>query len=397
MVEGWERRKGDVDKSEAVKRVNTRGENEMSDVIQATVEVPEVKMVSAPVVPTREDVKARGWTKAEIDSAEKRGLIAKEKKEEEKVEPKAEEKKADVVEPVKEVEAKAVEPKVADRRVSSIPEWNPTPEQEKALSSILPPGDPMRGLYFRMKNERTARQNIQAQLEKERAAREELEAKLNGSKVAQGDEFGIEDPEDKPLTVKAWKEIQLREQEEKAKRDQEINSRAAAIAEAQRSQEEYAKEIYPDFDDVVIKAKEVIKNLDAIPEPWKRAKAVKLFKELQVAAANADSLGLDDYNGAMIAYEIGQLHPSHGQKAEQNGEVLKPEPKANGGHTPEQMKRIEENTLRRASSASVAGGSGRRVVSAEDVTLADINKMDTRQRLSFREKYPDQYARLLRG
>jgi hypothetical protein len=369
----------------------------MSDVIQTTVEVPEAEVISAPAVPTREDVKAMGWTKAEIESAEKRGLIAKGKKEEEKLEPKAEEKKSEVSEPVKEPEVKAEEPKPAERRVSGIPEWNPTPEQEKTLSSILPPGDPMRGLYFRMKNERTARQNIQAQLEKERAAREELEAKLNATKGTQVDEFGIEDPEDKPLTVKAWREIQLREQEEKVRRDQEVNSRAAAIADAQRSQEEYAKEIYPDFDDVVGKAKDVIKNLDAIPEPWKRAKAVKLFKELQIAATNADSLGLDDYNGAMIAYEIGQLHPSYGQRAEQNGEFVKPEPKANGGHTPDQMKRIEENTLRRASSASVSGGSGKRVVSADDVTLADINKMDTKQRLNFREKHPDQYARLLRG
>ncbi|MBK8871867.1 MAG: hypothetical protein IPN19_12765 [Elusimicrobia bacterium] len=224
-----------------------------------------------------------------------------------------------------------------------------------------------------------------------------MEAKLNATKGNQGDEFGMEDPEDKPLTVKAWREIQLREQEEKVRRDQEVNSRAVTLNEAQRSQEDYAEGIYPDFDDVVGKAKDVIKNLDAIPEPWKRAKAVKLFRELQTAATNADSLGLDDYNGAIIAYEIGQLHPSYGQKADQNGEVLKPEPKANGGHTPDQMKRIEENTLRRASSASVSGGGGKRVVSADDVTLADINKMDTRQRLNFREKHPDQYARLLRG
>ncbi len=369
----------------------------MSDIIQTTVEVPEEKIVTTPTLPTREDVKSRGWSKAEIESAEKHGLIAKEKKEEEKPEPKVEDKKAETPGPVKDTVAKTEEPKPGDRRHSGIPEWNPTPEQEKALAGILPPGDPMRGLYFRMKNERTARQNIQAQLERERAMREELEAKLNATKAIQGDEATDEDPDDKPLTVKAWKEIQMREQEEKAKREQELNSRSASIAEAQRAQEEYAKEIYPDFDEVVGKAKDVIKNLDAIPEPWKRAKAVKLFKELQTAAANADALGLDEYNGAMIAYEIGQLHPSYGRKADNNGEVLKPEPKANGGHTPDQMKRIEENTLRRASSASVSGGGGRRVVSADDVTLADLSKMDTRQRLNFREKYPDQYAKLLRG
>jgi len=56
----------------------------MSETIQATVEIaePEVKVVNE--IPTREDVKARGWSKDEIDSAEKRGMIAKAKKEEEK-------------------------------------------------------------------------------------------------------------------------------------------------------------------------------------------------------------------------------------------------------------------------------------------------------------------------
>ncbi|TXH47467.1 MAG: hypothetical protein E6Q97_27150 [Desulfurellales bacterium] len=368
----------------------------MSDVIQTTVEVPESEVVSAPVVPTREDVKARGWTKAEIDSAEKLGIIAKQKKEEEKSEPKAEEKKAEVAEPVKESEAKAEDQKPVEKRASGIPEWNPPPELEKKLVDILPPGDPMRGMYFRMKNERTARQNLQAQLEKERAARAELEAKLNTAKETTVSE-SEDDPEDRPLTIRAIKELQLKEREENMRREQEINARAAAVYEAQKAQEEYAKEIHPDFDVVVKQAMEIIKNPDTIQEPWKRAKALKLHRELREAAANADSLGLDDYNGAMIAYEIGQLHPSYGQRAEQNGEVLKPEPKANGGHTPDQMKRIEENTLRRASSASVAGGGGRRVVSADDVTLADINKMDTRQRLNFREKHPDQYARLLRG
>jgi hypothetical protein len=381
----------------------------MSDVIQSTVEVPEAEVVKAEVVPTREDVKARGWSKEEIDSAEKRGLIAKAKKEEEKPEPKAEEKKADAAEPVKDPEAKTEDDKVSEKVVpmtngnsgtNHLRDIELTPEQETELKKAFPYANgkmhPVMAVYWRGKNERAQRQRISAELEKERAVRAELEAKLNGVKEVKAEE-GEEDPEDRPLTVRALRELQLKEREESMKRDQEINSRAAAVYEAQKAQEEYAKEIYQDFDEVVGKAKDVIKNLDAIPEPWKRAKAVKLFKELQAAAANADSLGLDDYNGAMISYEIGQLHPSYGQKAEQNGEVLKPEQKANGGHTPDQMKRIEENTLRRASSASVAGGGGRRVVSADDVTLADINKMDTRQRLNFREKHPDQYARLLRG
>lgn len=374
----------------------------MSETIQETVEIeePEVKVVNE--IPTRDDVKARGWSKAEIESAEKRGMIANPKKEEEKKtvavkaeeksEPKQEEKVAEVVK---------VEENGGKRNPSGIPAYDLTEEQQKALEGILPPGNPMRGIYFRMKNERTARQRLEAELAKERAAREALETKMTAPQVAkaEGDGEKTEDPEDRPLTIRALRELEAQNAMEAERRAQEVNARAAAVAEAQQAQEEYAREIYPDFDETVTRAKEVIKNIDAIPEPWKRAKAVKLFRDLQEAAARADSLGLDDYNGAIIAYEIGQLHPLHGKKADEqtNGNALRPEPKANGGLTPDKMKRIEENSQRRASSASVAGGNGRRLVSPDDVSLAELNRMTVGQRLSFREKHPEQYARLLRG
>jgi hypothetical protein len=374
----------------------------MSDVIQATVEIaePEVKVVNE--IPTRDDVKARGWSKAEIESAEKRGMIAKAKKEDEK-EPVAEkaEEKAEPKPEEKVVDAVKVEENAGKRNPSGIPAYDLTEEQQKALEGILPPGNPMRGIYFRMKNERTARQRLEAELAKERAAREALEAKLTAPQAAkaEGDGDQTEDPEDRPLTIRAVRELQAQDAKEAERRAQAVNARASAVAEAQQAQEEYAREMNPDFDETVTLAKEVIKNLDAIPEPWKRAKAVKLFRDLQEAAANADRLGLDDYNGAIIAYEIGQLHPLHGKKADEqtNGTALRPEAKANGGLTPDKMKRIEENTLRRASSASVAGGGGRRAVSPDDVSLADLNRMTASQRLSFREKHPDQYAKLLRG
>lgn len=374
----------------------------MSETIQETVEIaePEVKVINE--IPTREDVKARGWSKAEIESAEKRGMIANPKKEEEKktVAVKAEE-KSEPKQEEKVAEAVKVDENAGKRNPSGIPAYDLTEEQQKALEGILPPGNPMRGIYFRMKNERTARQRLEAELAKERAAREALEAKMTATQVAkaEGDGEKTEDPEDRPLTIRALRELEAQNAMEAERRAQEVNARAAAVAEAQQAQEEYAREIYPDFDETVTRAKEVIKNIDAIPEPWKRAKAVKLFRDLQEAAARADSLGLDDYNGAIIAYEIGQLHPLHGKKADEqtNGNALRPEPKANGGLTPDKMKRIEENSQRRASSASVAGGNGRRLVSPDDVSLAELNRMTVGQRLSFREKHPEQYARLLRG
>ncbi|MBK8871615.1 MAG: hypothetical protein IPN19_11385 [Elusimicrobia bacterium] len=361
----------------------------MSEVNLNTVEIPEIKEVVVNTKPTLEEVKGRGWSKDEIEKAAKFGLIDKaEQKKEEPVN------KEEVKENVAKEEVK-VEEKPEKKVVSGLPEINLTAEQEKALAGVLPPGDPIRGMYFRMKNERTARQRLEAELEKAKTERAALEARLNQVPQAQTEEEG--DPDDKPLTVRALRELRLREIEEENKRQADVNSRASAVVQAQQAQEEYAKHIYKDFDVVVGRARDVIKNLNSINEPWKRAKAVKLFNELQHAAANADSLGLDDYNGAMIAYEIGQLHPDHGTSAELDGEVLKPEPKVNGGLTPEKMKRIEENTQRRASSASVSGGGGRRMVTAEDVTLADLSRMDTRQRLTFREKHPEQYARLLRG
>ena len=373
----------------------------MSDVIQTTVEIsePEVKVVNE--IPTRDDVKARGWSKAEIESAEKRGMIAKPKKDEEATGAVKSEEKTEPKPEGKVAEAVKVEEKPEEKKPSGIPAYDLTEEQQKALEGVLPPGNPMRGIYFRMKNERTARQRLEAELVKERAAREALEAKLASPQATRTEAEGeqTEDPEDRPLTIRALRELEAQNAKEAERRAQEVNARASAVASAQQAQEEYAREIYQDFDETVTRAKEVIKNIDAIPEPWKRAKAVKLFRDLQEAAAKADSLGLDDYNGAIIAYEIGQLHPLHGKKADEqtNGNALRPESKANGGLTPDKMKRIEENTLRRASSASVAGGGGRRVVSPEDVTLADINRMTSTQRLSFRHKHPDQYARHLRG
>jgi hypothetical protein len=105
---------------------------------------------------------------------------------------------------------------------------------------------------------------------------------------------------------------------------------------------------------------------------------------------------LDDDNAAHIAYAIGSFHPDHGKTPVKTG-TPKVDPKGNGALTTEQMKRVETNTQRRASSASVAGGGGKRVISVDDVDLATIVKMSPAERLRFSEKHPDQYAKLLRG
>lgn len=368
-----------------------------------TVEIiePEVKTEPTAKAPERSELKAAGWSARELDAAEKRGMIAK--TEEKKPEPKAE----TPTEPKAE-EPKEETPKVEEKpKNGSLPDFTfKTPEQEKVFLDAFGAGTPQRAMYFRMKHERQQRQAVEA--ERDRMAqeakllKERLDALERGQKPQETDEEGNAiDPEDRPLTLKQLREMQKAEAEEYQRKQQEQQSRAAKLAEAQVTQEEYARSLYSDFDDTVKRAQEVIQNLDAVvPEKWRQAKAIKLIRELQTAAANADKLGLDDYNAALIAYEIGQMHPDYGSKngnsADTDGNLSRPE-KANGGHTPEQMKRMEENTQRRASSASIPGGGGRRVVSVDDVSLADLNRMSAEQRQAFKSKHPDRFAKLLRG
>lgn len=369
----------------------------MSEKDTATVELtaPEFQEQKPEVKPTREELRGLGWTKEELDSAEKRGMVAKEEeKKAEPVEPKPETKAEPKVEEKQEEAAKETE-----KKPNGLPEFTfKTPEQEKAWLDAFGPGTPQRGLYFRMKNERRERQAIEAERDKLLREVEELKSKGQVAKKTEDDSMQslLDDmenangtpEEDKPLTMRQLKELE-------AKREKELKNQEARqirLTEAHREQEEYARNVYPDFDDAVVRAKEVMQRIDEIvPEKWRQAKLRKLMVDLQVAAAKADELGLDDYNAAHIAYEIAGFHPEHGKpKAE------KPE-KANGGHTPEAMKRIEQNTQRRASSASVASGSGSRTVSVDDIGLKELNAMSSAERWSFREKHPDRYERIVRG
>lgn len=371
----------------------------MVDAATNTVEVPEpaVKADATPA-PTREALKAEGWSKEEMDAAEKRGMVAKE--EGKPAEPaKAQTEAPKPEERVAAEEAKA--PKPEQRRGSSLPDFTiADPAQEKVFVDTFGPGSTTRALYFRMKNERTQRQAAEAERQRLVEENETLKKKLETPGKRDAIDALLEDPADdeKPVT---WRELKAKEDRERAEseeREQKLSQRAAVIVEAQTVQEEYAKTIYEDFDATVDLAKDLMKNLNShVPEKWKQAKAVKLMRDLQAAAQNADQVDVEGYTAAMIAYELGQLHPQYGKdgrSAEVDG--AKNPAKVNGGLTPGQMKRIEENAQRRASSASIPGG-GHKSVAADDVTLADINRMSAKQRLDFREKYPDRYEKLLRG
>lgn len=378
------------------------------------IETPAVETVTEKSVPTREELKKTGWSKTELDAAEKRGMIAK-----------PEEKKAEVSTDAKE-EPKAEESKNAQPETKEEPKKDYThsehlknvdlsPEQEAELRRMFPSVNgklhPVEAMYRMGRNERLSRQN-------ERLARQAAEAKarqleeeialLKGRKVEQPqvDENGNEiDPDDQPLTAKKLREIQQKEAEERERQQREYQEKAERVSSAIRDQEEYAKSVYPDFEDTVKLAAEVMQNLDAlVPEKWRRDEAIELIQQLQVRAKKAYEYEIDALTPAMIAYKIGEFHPNKGKspngpraETQTDGKLERPEQKANGSLTPEQMKRIESNTQRRPSSASIPGSGGKRTISVDDIGLKEVNDMTPAERLKFKTSHPEKYAQLMRG
>ena len=364
-----------------------------------TVELKEPEVIekteAKPV--NRADLKANGWSASELEAAEKRGMIPK--KDEKKEEPKVTETNTAPEKPEVKEELKKEEPKR-----STLPEFTfKTPEQEKAFLDAFGVGTEQRAMYFRMKNERQLRQQAQAESKELKMRLAALEAGRKAEPVqpevdADGNEV---DPEDKPLTLKQLREMQKKEAEELEQKRSQMNERAQQVHQATKDQEEFARAAFPDFEEKIVKAKDLMQNLESLlPEKWKQTKAIKLIRDLQVAAANADQMGIDEYTAAFIAYELGSLHPESGKEASESqtdGKQPADPKKANGSLTPEQMKRIETNTQRRASSASIPGGGGKRVVSVDEVTIKELNAMTYEERQRFKEKHPDRYTKLLRG
>lgn len=367
------------------------------------IEIDEPAQVIEKKVPTRDELKATGWTAKELDSAEKHGLL-KDPNEPKKEEPSKEVVKAEppAEEPKKE-ESPKPEP---DQKRGSWPDFTfKTPEQEKAFMDAFGPGTPQRAMIWRMKNERKDRQRMQSERDQaivEKRALEErlraLEGRVEPRQTVDAEGNAV-DPDATPLTKREFLELQEQQRQDAIRQEQELRSRGQKVADALKDQEEYMKSIYPDYDATVAMAKEVLGNLDdLIDDPKLKSKVIRLVKDLQVAAANADQYGIEDYNAADISYEIGKLHPNYDKKpngtnADSNGHIDIPD-KANGSrHSPDQLKRIEQNTQRRNTSASITGG-GRRVISPDEVTVADLIKMSPEQRFKFRQAHPEHYAKL---
>jgi hypothetical protein len=377
-------------------------EKTMSGEEQITVEVPDTTstVVSAGAnKPTREEaIKERGWTSEEADKAEKHGLLKK-----------PEEPKTETVTEKKEETKAEAKPPVVERRRLADHEFEMTPEQEAKFHEIFPAGTKPSAFFTAARIERLKRQQAVREVDELRKQLADRDAKLSmvqqpKTKV-EVDEHGNEiDPADKPLTRRQLEELAVEQEEKRRKMQEEANSKAERSAEAHKQQEELARATYPDFDDALKLAGDLAQNIqDLIPDARVQKRAYKLMAEFKEAVGRAEEIGPDEFNAADIAYELARLHPNYGKKAEDahNGtlEVSDPKTKGNGGQkfSPEQLKRLADNTQRRASSASIPGGNGKTSVAPDEVTLEQLNRMNSEQRSRFREKYPDHYSKLLRG
>lgn len=358
---------------------------------------------TAPEVPTRAQLAEQGWSASELDSAEKRGML---KAPEPKKAPEAS-KPSDagakgVADPTaKPNEGDPVKPK------SGLPDFSMTSDQEKVFLDTFGAGTQPRGLYFRMKSERQARQNAERERDRILLENQVLKDQMAGKEVpapvidANGDQV---DPEDKPLTLKQLREMQKDEQAKADKQARELQGRSAVVHEALKTQEEHAKSIYGDFDETVGLAKDLMGRIEELlPDPKEKSRLKNMIISLQGAAANADQMGLEDFNAADISYEIGKMHPDYGRKkaanganADSDGNAQDPN-KGNGALTPDQLRRIETNTQRRPSSASLPTGGGRRVIAPEQVTVKELLAMSSAQRTKFRQDHPELYRNILRG
>lgn len=346
--------------------------------------------------PTRDEViKERGWSKDEADKAEKFGMLRTEEKPKEPKEPvKADAVKPEAAAPV--VPARREE----DRKRGGNPELNLTAEQEAKLREIVPGG--VSGILSEVKRERALKQRWRTEAEQFKARLEVLEK--GAAKPAVTVEGDAPD-EDAPLTLRQIKAMQDKAAEDYRKAQEETQTRGNRLSEAQKTHEELARATYDDFEDVAKLATDLVQNLDKYaPAGKQRAKVLKAYTDFMAAAKNADGIDPEnDLTEADLAYELGKLHPNFGKNASDGSKAddgTQPEispTDGTGDHTPDRLKKLEAITQRRASSASIPGGNGRRTVSPSEVTLDHLNRMTREQRASFKEKYPDRHNKLLRG
>ena len=316
---------------------------------------------AAPV--TVAEASATGLSAKELEMGKGNGVLTEAADDKKPVDDakKDDEKKDDAKPDDKKDDAKK-EPTDAEREASELAAMA-DPAKEKELVKAYNPNE--KALYFKHKKERLKRQEAERRadfLELQNKALKLENEKKNKGKLTEDEQLAADlealetegkekkDDKDKPLTIA---DLEKREADKKAKQD-EANTAARAINERIQVCEAEAQAKYDDFDAMMDLAKEVMQG----------DKHGVFAVKLSLIAADPEG------NPAEYAYSLGKLHPNYGKHRKEK----QPDPNAGGAKT--DVKKIVENAEKRSSSAALGGGSQKgRLVSEEDLTIADVANM----------------------
>lgn len=332
------------------------------------IEVPEDVVETAETT----EVSTEGLSADEVKLAEKHGIVKKDKPAD-----KADDKDEDDIDDfpenkdknggdAKDDEAEDLE----DKTPSEAADDDLDPEKESNLLAGYNKNE--KTLYWKAKRERIKRQDAQRTTEhtqiKLAAAERELAALKKGKETDKDDDVLPEDEDDSAvLTVGQLKKMKAKERQEAEEARVAADQQQVQTIKRLEAQEAEFKVDHPDFDEISDLAREMI---DQDP----------VYAEMMLRAA-ADP----KKNAAEVVYKIGKLHPDYvpGQPAKKvEKEVKNPADKA------------IKNSDKRQTSASISnGGGGRRVVSEDDLTIADAAKLSETQ---YRNLKPATRERLLR-
>jgi hypothetical protein len=334
---------------------------------KGTVEIPEVTVVEPQPEVVVEDLKE--LSSAEKEMAEKSGIVKKEV---------VDEKKED-------------KPPVEDTDKADVSNqtFEDTEKNEAVLIKNYNKNE--QALYWKWKHDKRERQSAQAErdlaLVREKSLKGELEKIRNNStlsveklnkinKVLTGpaDEITVEalqaiinetpgkvEDKEKPLTVKDFEEIQGKQKQEaesKASEERYVNNRI-------KDAEDFGKTKFGEqYDEIMLQAQEVIEGKVELPAIIDRESlSTKLVEAIR--SKEVDLEKISDY-----VVGIAKLNPRFGKPKETNS--VKKE-------TNENIDRILKNESKQKTSASVGGGSGRRVVSYDDLTVEEAARLSTEQ------------------
>ena len=344
------------------------------------IELPEEKVEDEPL--TEAEMKELGLNKDEIESAKKFHMakeIESKKKEEKKSDEKVQETKGEEIK------------KEAGKDLSD--------EEEHTLLTKYNANE--KALYWKAKNERKKRQDVENERDHEVIKRKAAEREIENLKKGVPEEKKTEEEEaelkdDDLLTVKEFKRMQEKEKRQKAELEADkqkiAQENAVKIHEKLNYYGEKAKKEYENFDETVELATELMNNVDTIfsdkrkkneedgEYEQRRSKNIKMRAKVRnavqnwyLAVANCLNSNDDSYTPADIAVEIGMMHPKYGKKDEDDGEENV------DAKDDKKTERAIENAGRRTSSAAVGGSVSKRVISADELTLEQAARLTPEQ------------------